>query len=336
MNEISQLLPVLRKLHNRIRQAVLEATSSRAAEELSQIVADEGGDVVFAIDRVSEQVLIDYVSKEIARHVPVVLIAEGLADGQVILPVGTNEEDCRWRIIVDPIDGTRCLMYQKRPAWILTGVAPNRGRATNLSDIQLAVQTEIPLLKQHLSDQLWAFRDQGTQAVRYNRLTDLEQPLNLHPSTANTIRNGYAAVTRFFPGTRDVLAKIDDQLIHQILGQHQPNSSLTFEDQYASTGGQVYSLACGADRLIADLRPLMRPIAEQRNETMGHCCHPYDICTELIAKELGVEITTPAGNPLDYPLDLETDVAWIGYANTDIRRQVEPTLQQILVQQDLS
>ena len=38
----------------------------------------------------------------------------------------------RWRVIVDPIDGTRGLMYQKRSAWILTGVAPNRGPGTSL------------------------------------------------------------------------------------------------------------------------------------------------------------------------------------------------------------
>ena len=60
-------------------------------------------------------------------------------------PHGTDEAAADWRIIVDPIDGTRGLMYQKRSAWILTGVAPNRGPATSLRDIVLAVQTEIPL-----------------------------------------------------------------------------------------------------------------------------------------------------------------------------------------------
>lgn len=335
MNEIAQLLPSLRELHDRIRQSVLEATAVRSSEDLSRIVADEGGDLVFAIDRVSEKVLIDFVTNEIACHTPVVLIAEGLPTGKIILPAGTREEDCLWRIIVDPIDGTRCLMYQKRPGWILTGVAPNLGSQTNLSDIQLAVQTEIPLLKQHLSDQLWAIRGQGTTAERFNRITGQREPLELQPSTADTIRNGYAAVTRFFPGTRDVLAEIDDELVKQILGQHCSGSSLTFEDQYASTGGQVYCLASGADRLIADIRPLMRPIAEQRQETMGHCCHPYDICTALVATELGVEITAPDGRPLEVPLDVDSDVAWVGYANSKICKQVEPSLQEILRDREL-
>ena len=55
-------------------------------------------------------------------------------------------------------------MYQKRSAWILTAVAPNRGAGTSLRDIELAVQTEIPLVKQHLSDQLWALRGGGAHA----------------------------------------------------------------------------------------------------------------------------------------------------------------------------
>src|SRR5439155_1270609 len=94
----------------------------------------------------------------LAREEPLCLVAEGLPGDSVVLPPDARETDCRWRLLVDPIDGTRGLMYQKRSAWILTGVAPNRGTATRLRDIVLAVQTEIPLVKQHLSDQLWALR----------------------------------------------------------------------------------------------------------------------------------------------------------------------------------
>ena len=50
------------------------------------------------------------------------------AHARIVLPEGTPEADAVWRVIVDPIDGTRGLMYQKRSAWILTGVAPNRGK----------------------------------------------------------------------------------------------------------------------------------------------------------------------------------------------------------------
>ena len=100
---------------------------------------------------------------------------------------GTPAEDAAWRIIVDPIDGTRGLMYQKRSAWILTGIAPNYGPATNLQDILLAVQTEIPLVKQHLSDVVWAIRDHGIQAKRHNRLTGESHPLHLRPVYSSAV-----------------------------------------------------------------------------------------------------------------------------------------------------
>ncbi len=330
MLELDEILPAVRRLHDRIRERVVEATERRSADELSRVVADEGGDLVFAIDRVSEAELLEFVANELASREPVVLVAEGLPGGQVVLPAGADEADCRWRIIVDPIDGTRCLMFQKRSGWVLTGVAPNRGDATGLQDIVLAVQTELPLLKQHLCDQLWAVRDRGAEAVRHNRLTGETEPLELRPTRAKSIQFGYAAISRFFPGLRDVLAAIDDEVVRGALGAQPPGGTLTFEDQYPSTGGQIYSLLGGSDRFIADLRPLMLGIAAERGETLGHCCHPYDICTLLIAEELGVHITDATGAPLEARLDVETDVAWVGYANDAIRRQVEPVLLDVL------
>ena len=313
----------------------MQATKTRTSADLSRVVSHEGGDVVFAIDRVAEAELLEFVATEIACETPVVLVAEGLPTGQVVLPEGASETDCRWRMIVDPIDGTRLLMYQKRPAWILTGVAPNRGAATHLSDIELAVQTEIPLIKQHLCDQLWAIRGHDTCAEREDLLSGSREPIEMKPSQATTIHFGYAAVSRFFPGMRDILAGIDDDIVNRVLGPRPPGGTLTFEDQYPSSGGQLYSLLCGSDRFLADLRPLMRETAAARGEALGHCCHPYDICTLLIAEQLGVAITDPFGAPLEVPFDVETDVAWVGYANPVIRRQVEPVLQQVLAARGL-
>ncbi len=57
MLELEQLLHAIRQLHDRIRERVWTATKTQCTEQLSQIVADEdlgGGDIVFAIDRVSE------------------------------------------------------------------------------------------------------------------------------------------------------------------------------------------------------------------------------------------------------------------------------------------
>jgi hypothetical protein len=246
------------------------------------------------------------------------------------LPRGTTEDQASWRVIMDPIDGTRELMYQKRSAWILTGVAPNLSSATSLKDLVLALQTEIPLLKQNLSDQLWAVRGQGVQAERYNRLTDERTSLQLRASRAPTIAHGFAMIARFFPGARDELAALDEEIVIGALGPVAPGKTHCFEDQYLSTGGQLYELMAGHYRFVADLRPLLQPVLAGRGIPLGICCHPYDLCSALIAEELGVIVTDAFGRPLDAPLNVAADVAWAGYANEEIRRQIEPLLQAAL------
>jgi len=331
--EAHALLEPLRRIHEEIRAEVVRACEQAVTEEsdhLAAVAEESEGDTIYAVDRVSEERLLHLFEREIAPHVPLVLVAEGLPGGRTVLPRGCAELDAVWRIIVDPIDGTRGLMYQKRPAWILTGVAPERGPETDLQDILLAVQTEIPLVKQHLCDAAWAVRGEGVGAERFNRLTGERTPLRLQPSRASTIAHGYAGLARFFPGAREELAAIDEEVVRGALGPVRRGKASCFEDQYTSTGGQLYELMCGHDRFIADLRPLMEPLLAARGTALGICCHPYDICTELIARELGVIVTGPEGEPVRAPLEVDPEIAWAGYSNQAVRDQIEPLLQAAL------
>ena len=335
MLSVHSLLQPILTLHNEIRTAVITASETTQLDDMAAVVHDGDGDTIFAIDRVSEERLVDFFVREVASHTPIVLIAEGLEGGEMMLPLGAKAEEAAWRIIVDPIDGTRGLMYQKRSGWILTGVAPNRGAATSLQDIVLAVQTEIPLVKQHLSDQLWAVKGEGVTAVRHNRLTQQTTPLTLHPSRATTIAHGFAMIARFFPGAREELAAIDEEIVLGALGPVQPGKTHCFEDQYICTGGQLYELMAGRDRFVADLRPLMETLLARRGLQLGICCHPYDLCTALIAQEMGVILTNETGGVLDAPLTVEADVGWVGYANPAIQQQIEPLLRAALARRGL-
>jgi hypothetical protein len=192
------------------------------------------------------------------------------------------------------------------------------------------VQTEIPLAKQHLSDVLWALHGQGFQAERFDRLTGDQSPLKLHPSTAGNIAHSYSQVVRFFPGVRDVLASIDDEIVAGAVGRPQPGKAQCFEDQYTCTAGQLYELIAGHDRFTADLRANLEPVTRERGLPRLLCCHPYDLCTELIAREAGVIVTGVDRGPLNAPLAVEPDVSWVGYANQRIRATVEPLLQAAL------
>jgi fructose-1,6-bisphosphatase/inositol monophosphatase family enzyme len=323
------LLERILEWHDTVRDAVVAATERQAVDALAAVDRDDEGDTIYAIDVISETV-IERLAEALGREQSFVLVAEGLPGGQRCVPETIDEHAATWRIIVDPIDGTRGLMYQKRSAWILTAVAPNRGPATSLRDIVLAVQTEIPLVKQHLADQLWAVRGGGVEAVRSNRLTGHRVPLRLRPSRASSIAHGFSTIARYFPGARDLLGALDEAVVRGALGAPPRGKALCFEDQYASTGGQLYELMAGHDRFIADLRPLTTADLAERGMPPPLTCHPYDICCALIAEESGVIVTDPAGRPLDPPLTVDAAVAWVGYANAKIRAVIEPLLQQEL------
>ncbi len=148
------LLAPLQALHRRIRDEVVASTERAAVETWSHVHADDEGDTIYAIDKVAEDVLVEAIDRTIARdHGPVVLVAEGLPGGRVVLPRGASEADARWTIIVDPIDGTRGLMYQKRPAWILTGVVatPTRPNRPQPDRTRLCLRSSSPFKPRSLS-----------------------------------------------------------------------------------------------------------------------------------------------------------------------------------------
>ncbi|HEV2459000.1 MAG TPA: inositol monophosphatase, partial [Ktedonobacterales bacterium] len=60
------------------------------------------------------------------------------------------------------------------------------------------------------------------------------------------------------------------------------------------------------------------------------CAHPYDLASLLVAEEAGVLVADAQGQPLDAPLDVQTSVAWAGYANAALRATLEPLLLQAL------
>jgi hypothetical protein len=157
----------------------------------------------------------------------------------------------------------------------------------------------------------------------------------VQPSRARSIRHGFAGLARFFPGAREELAAIDEEVVRGALGEVEPGKAHCFEDQYLSSGGQLYELMAGHDRFIADLRPLMEPWLRRRGRALGICCHPYDLCTELIARELGVIVTDARGEALRAPLRVEADLAWVGYANHHIRAEIEPLLRRALDERGL-
>jgi fructose-1,6-bisphosphatase/inositol monophosphatase family enzyme len=301
--------------------------SRRSAVDMSAATRATAADTIYAIDTVVEPMLEEF-CREWSRTTPLVLIAEGIeseggADGVKVFPDGARQEDAKIRLLVDPIDGTRGIMYDKRPAWALAGVAPNNGPGTRLRDIEVAAMTELPTSKMGFADVLWAIKGRGAIAQRIDLTNRDANPLAISPSSASTIDHGFASISNFFPGTKVLASEVMEHLVRALVGPADVTRATVFDDQYISTGGQFYELIVGHDRFNADLRPVF-----YRAQGMGEgmCCHPYDCAALLVAEEAGVVITDAEGKPLDAPLDVTSGVSWIGYANELLRRRIEAVL----------
>jgi hypothetical protein len=328
-----ELVRRIRKIHHEIRAMVLAHIAKQDLQTLSVVAGETSGDTLYAIDRVSEDGLLALFEREFSDDTAIILIGEGLPEQGKVIPTHIRREDAPYRVIVDPIDGTRGLMYDKRSAWILTGVAENKGEATSLKDIFAAVQTEIPTTKQFRSDALWAIRGQGWEAEGYNVLNNETLPIFLQPSKATSIEHGFAMIARFFQGGKPLLAQIEETLVERLIGPVIPGKARLFEDQYISSGGQFYELMVGHDRFNADLRPLIEDALRSNGQALGICCHPYDVCTHIIALEMGVCVEKPNGQSLDAPLNTTHPVAWVGYGNQKLREVIAPVLKDILNEQ---
>jgi fructose-1,6-bisphosphatase/inositol monophosphatase family enzyme len=327
-----QLVEILKECGTAVQSKIYESVRSASVESLSAVHSEKKEDTIYQIDRDVEDDLIRVLEKYSCAAGGFLVMAEGIGDSDEGLQLG---DDPKYAIMIDPIDGTRGIMYNKRSAFFLAGVALNRGKATRLSDIFVAVMVELPTSKQYLADTLWAIRGKGANAETLNLHTGGKSRRTIGGSKAKTIIGGFAQFARFFPPGREILSSIEDELIMTIAPSNPTGKALVFEDQYISTGGQLYEMLSGRDRFIADIRASLYDYLRKQNKPVGHVCHPYDICTMLIAKEAGIIITDQKGNDFDTPFDLHFPVNWVGYANTHIRDEVEPIIQKLFKKHSL-
>lgn len=286
------------------------------------------GDMIYGIDKRVEPTLLAGLSVWPASLGVASIVAEGL-EGSPSSPA--QDSDRRVKLLIDPIDGTRGLMYDKRSAWFLAAAAPDLGDATRISDAFAAVMVEIPTSKQTLADVMMWSLGGSVRVLRKNLVTGGETEPDFGPSRADSLKDGFAQVSNFFPGVKRLAADLMEHIAVAVVGDVQPGSAAIFEDQYISTGGQFAELLMGHDRFCCDLRPIFYDILKRRagvEITRGLCCHPYDAAGLPILRAAGIEVTDGFGAPLDAPFGLDEPVHWCGYANAALRRHIEPVIQE--------
>ena len=311
--------------------ATLLAAREKSAASFARVAAVTAADTIYQVDRLGEAAIAAWFEQNWPRAWPVELVMEGLEEGgAATFPRGTPVARTVFKCIIDPVDGTRNLMYDKRSAWTLAALAPQRGARTGLADLVVAAMTELPTGKQWRADQLSAVRGGGArglvaEAIDVRRGT--RKRFSPRPSPARDFRHAFASLVKFFPEGKSLLARVEEELWGELCGLGRPGAPLVFDDQYLTTGGQIYELLAGHDRMIADLRPLAYA---KLGFVSSLVCHPYDICTALLLTEAGGIVEAPAGGPLRGPLDTTSPVAWVGYANAGLARQVRPVLRRLI------
>ena len=194
----------------------------------------------------------------------------------MILPHEYGESDA-WRVIVDPIDGTRG-HRRDEAAWILTGAKATRPRNKFAGHCPGGTDRD-PLVKQHLCDALGGPR-RGRPRRKAQSSERRTNPLLLRPSRSTSIRHG-CGTGALLPGRargpggdrrrdrprRARRRRAREGIVSRINIYRAAASSMS------SSPGMIVS--------IADLRPLMEPLLRARGLSLGICCHPYDLCTEL-------------------------------------------------------
>jgi hypothetical protein len=316
-------------MHGRIAsdvRAALDGFIRRKDYESAMAVHGPGaGDVTYAIDAMAERAVLEYTEK-IGRIAPARVLCEGPGEWTT----GGTPEIC---IIIDPIDGTRNLMADLRSAWVLTGVAPDApARARRLSDLRVSVQTEIPASRQDSTYQFVAVRGEGCRrrtlrpARRHRRaprFADYRAPRRVD------LGFGYYSFLRYLPRERPAIALLESEFAKAAESSCGLDSTRMYDDQWLSAAGQLFLVASGRMRMFADVRGWLAA----RSGVPTIASHPYDVCAYLLAAEAGSpvhsidsELSFP---PLDAPLDLDSHVSFVAFANAQARDRLLPLVRTL-------
>jgi fructose-1,6-bisphosphatase/inositol monophosphatase family enzyme len=357
-------LPKLVDLSNRLRDAarsaLLHAIESGEHASMWRQAGQGAGDVTYGIDVPAERAL-EHWHEETARATPLSLLSEetgwrhlGPGRGGRAVELSGFEHGGP-RIVVDPIDGTRNLMTDVRSAWSVIGLAPAGGGAPSLADVELGVLSEIPDSRAAAYRRLSAERggscrceqralDEDLRAMKLAPTSDriAGQERDRTSSAARDASDGallservldngdevrldhaYFPFFKYMADMRPAIAAIEARFFERLAEHERADIRNCYDDQYISNGGQLALLALGAYRMIADVRAHLAALRRRPTLTSK----PYDIAGAVVcARAAGAVITAVDGSELQFPIDTETPVSFVGWVNRATERRLAPHL----------
>ena len=314
-----------RSLADRLTRAVHRALRAGRDAELTALAGRGAGDWTYGIDELAERELDAWFTEQ---------AAEG--------PLSLLTEDRGWRhrgpegelpgfghggprVAVDPIDGTRPLMWDLRSAWTVVSVAGPGAGQPRLTDLVEGVVAEIPDTRAALGRVLHARLGEGCRAALLPAADGTAGPdrvLRAQEDDAELV-HGFYPFFGYGWELRPMLGAISAAFFER-LREHegfQPDGA--FDDGYLSSGGQLALLALGRYRMVTELRSKLA--AERGRATPT--AKPYDVAGAILcAREAGCAVTALDGGELDFPLDVETPVDYVAFASPALARRLTPHL----------
>jgi fructose-1,6-bisphosphatase/inositol monophosphatase family enzyme len=326
---LERLVDLSDRVRAAARGALIGAIAKGSLDELSRQAGTGAGDVTYGIDVPAEDAVSEWF-EEVARSSSLSLLTEDAGwrhrgpDGQGRVRELDGFNHGGPRISVDPIDGTRMLMNDLRPAWSVIGLAGKGAGAPKLSEIQIGILSEIPDSRAAKYRRLVASRGKGCRFEERVLADDrVVAERKLDAGSDDRVDHGLFPFFRYMPDQRPEIAAIEAAFFARIAEKAGADVRACWDDQYVSNGGQLALLAMGTYRMIADLREWLAR-KRGRPTLTGK---PYDIAGAVIcAEEAGCVVTSVDGSKLDITLDANTPVGFVGWANAATARRLSQHL----------
>jgi len=320
------------ELGARLRRGVRDAlarTADRA--RLSATVGEGAGDRTFGIDAVAEGI-VDGWLLEVAAEGPISLLTED-AGWRHAGPAGPLDGFAHGgpRVSLDPIDGTRHLMHDLRPAWVVAAACPPGAAPPRLSDVAVGVLTELPDTRAAVGRELAAVRGGGAlvrEVVLGARAAD---PTPWRPTPPlerdGRVDGGHLPFFGFEPRCRAAAQALAADVFEAIARRADVDLEAIQDDQYTSSGGQLALIALGAYRGVVDARASLG----RAHGFTPRTAKPYDVAgAVIVAKEAGAVVCAPGGGTLDAPLDAVTPVEFAAFADPRVADLVTSEVARVL------
>ena len=304
------------------------------SESLARPVAVGAGDVTFGIDVPAER-RIEAWHAEIASRRPLSVLTEDagwrhrVPDGAGGSRPSDGFDHGGPRIAFDPIDGTRNLMADLRSAWTVISFAGPGPGEPRLSDLTGGVVSELPTRRESVRRTFHAERDGDCHLVTRSTGPEARELDRTRVVVDRDDRadHGYFPFFRYQPALRPAIAHLEAEFLRRLVAHEGAEDGSLYDDQYITNAGQLVLTSLGTYRVFVDARPFVA----ERVGVPTTTAKPYDVAGAIVvAQAAGAVVTDLEGEPLEFPIDCRTPIAFAAWANRPTYERLLPHLRAAL------